>query len=74
MKRPIIGQEAICPDGLGRVEAFKGNSKSGWIKVKTYLKNRGCEWAWHNVRLIDPMGCRCFEPSEKFSGHDVRQD
>ncbi len=54
---PIIGQEAICPDGLGRVKSF-GSSKAltYWIKVETYFDNRGCKWADHNVELIDPRG------------------
>ncbi len=49
--KPIMGQEAICPDGLGRVVGF---SPGKFIKVDTYVGNRGCEWAPHNVELIDP--------------------
>jgi hypothetical protein len=52
--KPIIGQEAICPDGLGRVSAFEDRFPHEYIKVDTYVNNRGCEWAPHNVELIDP--------------------
>lgn len=56
--KPIIGQEAICPDGLGRVAAIidgRGNGAiPGRIKVDTYINNRSCEWAPHNVELINP--------------------
>ena len=57
-KQIIKGQEAICPDGLGRVSDFStGTGALGvgsFIKVDTYVDNRGCEWAPHNVELIDP--------------------
>ena len=52
--KPIIGQEAICPDGLGRVQAFDLGSGHDLIRIDTYVNNRGCEWAPHNVELIDP--------------------
>ena len=51
---PIIGQEAICPDGLGRVIAFKDNLPDQWIQVSTYVNDRQCRWAPHNVELINP--------------------
>lgn len=54
--KPIIGQEAICPDGLGRVVAYSDRFPYLWIKVDTYVGNRGCEWSPHNVELIDPRG------------------
>lgn len=47
---PILGQEAICPDGLGRVVAYA----TDWIQVKTYVKNRECKWGVGNVTLIAP--------------------
>jgi len=53
-EHPIIGQEAICPDGLGRVIAFQDAFPFQWIKVSTYVNDRQCEWAPHNVELIDP--------------------
>jgi hypothetical protein len=53
-KSPILGQEAICPDGLGRVVAFEDNFPEQWIQVDTYVDNRGCKWAPYNVTLIDP--------------------
>ncbi len=55
MTEPIIGQEAICPDGLGRVVNF-GDDDAGamWIEIDTYIRNRACEWDAKNVELIDP--------------------
>jgi len=51
-KHPIIGQEAVCPDGLGRVTAFCDDFPNQWIAVGTYVNNRECQWAPHNVQLI----------------------
>ena len=51
-KHPVIGQEAICPDGLGRVSDFKDEFPIQWIQVSTYYKNRDCHWAPYNVKLI----------------------
>jgi len=49
----IIGQECICPDGLGRVvDIIQGVAGAFAIKVDTYIHNRGCNWASHNVQLI----------------------
>ena len=48
--KPIIGQEAVCPDGLGRVVAL---GLFG-VYIDTYIDNRCCDWALHNVELIDP--------------------
>lgn len=45
----VIGQEAVCPDGLGRV-ADKNDYR---IRVDTYIKNRGCWWAYGNVELVE---------------------
>lgn len=56
--RPIIGQEAICPDGLGRVVAFLDTPQEQWVQVNTYINNRSCRWAPHNVRLVD-IGPTC---------------
>lgn len=53
-EHPIIGQEAICPDGLGRVIAYYDKFPSQWIKIKTYVDNKDSEWAPTNVELIDP--------------------
>ena len=49
---PIIGQEAICPEGLGRVANFKDHFPEQWIEVETYVNNRKSRWAPYNVRLI----------------------
>lgn len=51
-KIPIIGQEAICPDGIGRVMEFNYESKNKWIKVSTYFNDRQCCWDFENVELI----------------------
>ena len=48
----ILGQEAICPDGLGRVSEFNDKFPHEYIKVDTYINNRGCKWAPRNVKLI----------------------
>ena len=49
---PIIGQEAICPDGLGRVIAYKDDFPEQWIQVSTYFNNRSCKWDAGNVQLV----------------------
>lgn len=49
---PIIGQEAVCPDGLGRVVDFKDDFPEQWIQIATYINNRDCKWDHHNVRLV----------------------
>lgn len=52
MTDPILGQEAICPDGLGRVSEIE--PLFGGIRIDTYINNRGCVWDPKNVELIDP--------------------
>jgi len=52
--RPIIGQEVICPDGLGRVIAYADIFPDVWIQVGTYVNDKECKWAPENVELIDP--------------------
>mgnify|MGYP000894122421 CR=1 FL=1 len=52
--KPIIGQEAICPDGLGRVVEFEDNFPRQWIRISTYVNDRQCKWDFCNVELIDP--------------------
>jgi len=54
--KPIKGQEAICPDGLGRVKDFNLEMPERWIQVSTYVDNRDCKWNVCNVELIDPRG------------------
>ena len=49
---PIIGQEAVCPDGMGRVVAFEDNFPNQWIQVKTYVNDRSCKWSPNNVELV----------------------
>jgi hypothetical protein len=48
----ILGQEAVCPDGLGRVIAFSDKFPSIWIQVDTYVNSRACKWAPENVKLV----------------------
>lgn len=50
----IIGQEAICPDGLGRVIAFNFDNPNNYIQVSTYINDRQCKWDKNNVELINP--------------------
>lgn len=59
MRNIIIGQEAICPDGLGRVSKVTEEICDKLsITVETYSNNRSCSWAEHNVELIDPRGVK----------------
>lgn len=51
---PIIGQEVICPDGLGRVIAYLDRFPNQWIQVSTYVDDRRCKWSPDKVELIDP--------------------
>lgn len=46
----IIGEEVVCTDGLGRVEAVRDDFPFQWVQVKTYIKNRSCKWSPLNVR------------------------
>lgn len=54
MKEIIIGQEAICPDGLGRVIKYDFKRPDNYIQVSTYVDDRQCKWDRKNVELIDP--------------------
>lgn len=51
---PIVGQEAICPDGLGRVIAYNNVMPNSWVQVQTYVNDRSCKWDFKNVVLIEP--------------------
>ena len=51
----IIGQEVICPKGLGRVRAFERDRLGiRWVQVDTYVDNLSCKWDYCNIELIDP--------------------
>jgi hypothetical protein len=50
--KPIIGQECICPDGMGRVVSFDFDVPHRKIEVATYIKDRHCCWDKDNVTLI----------------------
>ena len=53
IKQIIIGQEVICPDGLGRVsEILNGICNIRSIRVETYIKNRSCKWDECNISFI----------------------
>lgn len=48
----IIGQEAVCSDGLGRVADVERHSAgTTHVKIDTYYNNRGCYWDISNIRL-----------------------
>ncbi len=51
-ERPVIGQEAVCPDGLGRVIAFCDRYPQQWIQISTYFHDRQCVWDPSNVKLV----------------------
>ena len=51
-RHPVIGQEAVCPDGLGRVVDFLDSFPKMWIQVDTYYNNRSCKWAHGSVQLV----------------------
>lgn len=53
-QHPIIGQEAIRSDGLGRVIALRDEFPYQSITVSTYVKDKQCEWSPDNVELINP--------------------
>lgn len=50
---PVIGQEAITPDGLGRVTAYVDRFPEQWVQVSTYVRDRQCKWSPDNVQLVD---------------------
>lgn len=53
---PVIGQEVICPDGLGRIKEIReGICDTYKIVVSTYIKNRDCAWASTNVQLLQVL-------------------
>lgn len=59
MNKIIIGQEAICPDGLGRVLGFEMDEKLNFIQVITVRAYSGqtvARWNRKVVELIDPRG------------------
>ena len=51
--RIIMGQEAICPKGLGRVIAVE-DGVAGLITVRTYACGSEHKWMRKNIELIDP--------------------
>ena len=55
---PVIGQECICPDGVGRIskiiqcKMYMNFPLEGTIQVETYFNNRSCHWDAKNITLI----------------------
>jgi len=49
---PVLGQEAICPDGLGRVIAYDNKFPKQWIQIRTYVNDRSCKWSFEKITLI----------------------
>ena len=60
--RIIKGQEAICPDGLGRVVDY--NETHG-ITVQTYIDDRSICWFEDKVELINPQTEPSYKKHEK---------
>jgi hypothetical protein len=60
-KHPVIGQEAVCPDGLGRVMAYEDRFPHQWVQVSTYFNDRQCKWAPSNVKLVELKVTPCSE-------------
>lgn len=50
--KPIIGQEAICDGGLGRVTDFCLDQPMPWIQVATYVRNESFKWDADSVKLV----------------------
>ena len=52
MKEPkyyVLGEEVLCPDGVGRVaEVVSGEGPR--IRVDTYINNRSCLWDVQNIK------------------------
>jgi hypothetical protein len=48
MKKFILGQEVLCPDGIGRIEDIDPNGY--YVRIQTYFKNRSCNWDIKNVQ------------------------
>ncbi len=73
MIMPIMGQEAVCPDGLGRVTAFAMHDfPNNYITVETYVNDRSCRWAVDNVQLVPVNLCEPRE-SDDISTKQIRE-
>lgn len=49
----IIGQEAVCPDGLGRIIWHETTYTGQTIQIQTYINDRSCKWDYTNVRIVE---------------------
>lgn len=64
LKQIYLGQECICPDGLGRVVRYSTRKNEfDSIVVETYVRNRSCAWDARNVTLIDPITRKTWKPN-----------
>ena len=54
MDKIILGQEAICPNGLGRVVRYSANRPFTFIRIRLYTSQNEHDYAPINVELIDP--------------------
>lgn len=71
--RIIIGQEAVCPDGLGRVSHYSFAYPDNYIQVETYFNNRDCKWDPINVTLI-PLCYKIIQREIKYKGKDYENN
>jgi hypothetical protein len=56
---PVIGQEVICPHGLGRIAEVSTHGAGGaQIRVDTYIRNMSCKWSSANVEYLYIPGRR----------------
>jgi hypothetical protein len=52
LKDLIIGQEALCPHGLGRITEVGLTFPDRFVRISTYVNDCGCKWEPSNVRVI----------------------
>ena len=50
---PIIGQEAIVPDGVGRVVSYEDKFPTQYIEVKPYMTPYPMKFDPKNVELVE---------------------
>ena len=49
----VIGQEAICPRGLGRITEFQlNNFPHNYVRVSTYIKDYNSKYDPCNVKIF----------------------
>lgn len=45
----VLGQEVLCPDGLGRISEIFGRPQER-LRIETYFNNRSCVWDVSNIK------------------------